>query len=113
MQDQIVVKDYKGRHFKATHQYKADIGNMAAQGYWPISQCWIPGEWSRWDFFWVFLLCFIAIGILFYAYMLVGKPVGILSVTYGLQSDEERKKWKYAAPSTPVASPDDATISSV
>jgi predicted Zn-ribbon and HTH transcriptional regulator len=65
---------------------------MAAQGYFPTSQSWVPGQWGVGAFIIAFLLCFILIGILVVIYMLIVKPDGTLTVTYEWRATSVEEK---------------------
>jgi len=65
--------------------FKDDSEKMAAKGYFPTSQSWVPGSYSCGAFIVALLLCIIFIGILVFIYMLIVKPAGVLSVTYELR----------------------------
>lgn len=62
--------------------YQADAANMAAAGFFPISQSWAPGTYGCGAFLIALLLCVVLIGILVFIYMLIVKPDGTLTVTY-------------------------------
>jgi hypothetical protein len=81
----VFIKTYTGRQGQAMALYQADSIKMAAQGYFPVSQSWVPGAYSGGDFLGALLLCLLLIGILVFIYMLVVKPPGTLSVTYELR----------------------------
>jgi hypothetical protein len=66
--------------------YQADSAKMAAQGYFPTSQIWTPGEYGCATFLLALLLCLVLIGILVFIYMLIVKPDGTLTVTYELRA---------------------------
>ena len=55
---------------------------MAANGYFPSSQSFVPGAWGCGNFIFALILCFLLIGIIALIYMLLVKPDGVLSVTY-------------------------------
>ncbi len=80
--NQVLIKMYTGSQAKATALYQADVTAMAAQGYFPTSQSWVPGTRSASDFIAALFLCFLLIGFLIFLYMLIVPPVGTLSVTY-------------------------------
>ncbi len=87
MQNQIVVKTYKGNQAFATEQFKIDAAKMAGQGYFPTSQSWAPGAYGCSHFLVALLLCLVIIGVMIFIYMLFVKPDGTLSVTYELRSE--------------------------
>jgi hypothetical protein len=78
----VVVKTYWGSQAAATAAFQRDAAKMAAEGYFPTSQVWLPGSYGCGAFLVALLLCIILIGILVFIYMLVVKPEGRLTVTY-------------------------------
>ena len=86
MNEQIVVKTYKGRHAQATAAFQADAAIMAAQGYVPLSQSWAEGAYGCGSFLVALILCVVLIGIVIFIYMLIVKPPGVLTVVYELRS---------------------------
>jgi hypothetical protein len=78
----IIVRTYKGSEAKAITSFQADSVTMAARGYFPTSQSWVPGQWGCGAFLVALLLCLILIGVLIFVYMLVVKPDGTLTVVY-------------------------------
>jgi len=75
------VKTYIGKEATATMNFQADAV-MAAQGYSPVFQSWVPGQWQSRSFIAVLLLCFLIVGIPALVYMLIVTPDGALTVTY-------------------------------
>ncbi len=78
---------YKGSAADALASFRAESMEMAEEGYYPISQCWLPGEYSYWLVALAMLLCLITIGIVFVLWMLLAKPRGTLVVNYELSAD--------------------------
>lgn len=83
---QLVVKTYRGTQETAAKQFEWDAAKMAAQGYQPVSQAYLPGTWGAGSFILALLLCVVLIGIVVFVYMLLVKPHGTLSVTYELRA---------------------------
>lgn len=93
-QRQVIIKTYSGSQAEATMRFQADAIEMAANGYFPTSQSWAPGQWKPVAFILVLVVCFfllsygfpslfvIGIGILAFIFMLIIKPKGSLAVTY-------------------------------
>jgi hypothetical protein len=81
-QPQVIIKTYTGSQESATARFQADSVEMAAQGYFPTSQSWAPGQYGCGAFIIALLLCIILIGILVFIFMLIVKPNGTLTVTY-------------------------------
>ncbi len=80
--EQTIVKTYQGREQAATQAFKIDAAAMAAKGYRPTSQQYVPGSYGCGSFILAALLCFVLIGIIVFIYMLLVKPAGVLTVTY-------------------------------
>ena len=45
-QPQVIIKTYTGSQESATARFQADSVEMAAQGYFPTSQSWAPGQYG-------------------------------------------------------------------
>ena len=90
MQKQILIKTYKGNQQQAMEAFQTDASKMAVQGYFPVSQTWVPGSYGCGAFLIALLLCFIIIGVLVFIYMLIVKPAGTLSVTYELNTSTRK-----------------------
>jgi hypothetical protein len=86
MNQQIVVKTYRGTEAEAIAAFQRDAPLMSQQGYYPISQTWTPGEWHPGCFLAALALCLLCIGIIVFFYMLIVKPPGTLAVTYQFRS---------------------------
>ena len=76
------VKTYAGDQQEAIASFQQDAPALAAKGYFPISQNYIPGRYGIGAFVFALLLCFALVGILVFIYMLIVAPKGVLSVTY-------------------------------
>jgi hypothetical protein len=83
--EQIIVKTYMGSQAQATMSFQADAMRMAAQGYFPMFQSWVPGRWRPRAFIAAVLLCLLIVGIPALIYMLIVTPEGALTVTYGFR----------------------------
>jgi hypothetical protein len=83
----VLVRTYVGSFAQTAAAFQADAGSMAQGGYYPVAQSYEPGNWSGATVILALLLCLIAIGILFVAYMLVVRPDGALIVTYQFRRD--------------------------
>jgi hypothetical protein len=88
-QNPVIIRTYKGSQGGAQASYQADAARMAAEGYFPTSQNWTPGEYGCGSFLVALLLCFILIGFIIFVYMLIVKPDGTLTVTYELRAISE------------------------
>jgi hypothetical protein len=80
----IFIRSYGGRyHEDLISAFHADAELLLAQGYEPVGQHYVDGEWSIWRALAAtLLLAVFFIGALFWAQMLVQRPVGTLTVTY-------------------------------
>jgi hypothetical protein len=79
----VVVRSYRAKtQEQAAQLFQADSAQMAAAGYYPVSQSWAPGQWGCGAFLIALLLAIVLIGILIFIYLLVVKPDGTLTVTY-------------------------------
>ena len=83
---QVIVRRYIGSQDGAMETFQSDSARMAAEGYFPTSQVWTPGEYGCGAFLVALLLCFVLVGILIFIYMLIVKPDGTLTVTYELSA---------------------------
>ena len=84
---QTIIKTYKGSQTEATKLFQVDSIEMAAKGYFPVAQSWAPGQWGCQAFLVAFLLSLLLIGLIVFIYMLIVKPDGALTVTYGRRVD--------------------------
>ena len=79
----IVVRTYRARsQEEAAQLFQADAGQMAAAGYYPVSQSWAQGQWGCGAFLISILLWIVIIGVFIFLYLLIVKPDGTLTVTY-------------------------------
>ena len=79
------VRSYRGStQAQAISHFNDDSEVLAKAGYVPTAQSWAPGQWSGADFLGALLLCLLLIGILVFIYMIIVKPAGTLTVTYGI-----------------------------
>jgi hypothetical protein len=101
-----LVRVYRGaQQSDVVRAFQRDAAELAKSGYQPMSQSWAAGQWGCGGFLIALLLCFVLIGFLVFVYMLVVRPAGTLTVTYGSQAA--------AAPATTyVAQPETAPTSS-
>lgn len=79
---EVLVKTYKGSQDEATKLFQEDARALAARGYFPTSQTYVPGSYGCGAFLLALILCIALIGILILIYMLLVKPDGVLSVSY-------------------------------
>lgn len=78
----ILVRTYRGNQRDAARLMQKDAGDLSQQGYRIVGQTYAPGGYSPAAFIVALLLCLFLIGILIFAYMLIVKPAGTLTVTY-------------------------------
>lgn len=99
----IVVRSYEGRNYEdLIESFHRDAELMLAEGYEPVGQHYLDGEWGLGRIVISTLLIPLAVGILAWALMLVMHPVGTLTVTYIDRGDPQ---------GTPaVDKPDGATL---
>jgi len=83
----VLVRTYVGGFTQTAASLQADAGYMAQGGYYPVAQSYEPGNWNSGTVILALVLCLIAIGIPFVAYMLVVRPDGALIVTYQFRPD--------------------------
>ena len=83
----ILMMTYKGSAAGALASFQSESREMAEKGYYPISQCWLPGEYSYGLVVVAMLLCLISIGFVLVLWMLLAKPRGTLVVNYQLSPD--------------------------
>ncbi|MBY0429328.1 MAG: hypothetical protein K2Q32_08930 [Alphaproteobacteria bacterium] len=89
----IIIKNYTGTPDDVGGIYQADAIKMAAQGYSPAMQSWIPSNWKTSQFLLALLLCLIIVGTIILVYMLIIKPShGTLCVTYKKDAASEYRK---------------------
>lgn len=84
MADEVVVRTYTGQGpGDAALLYARDAPNMAAEGWVPMSQVWVTGEWPT--SLWVLssVLVLVGIGIVMLFALALIKPTRTLLVTYG------------------------------
>jgi len=84
MADEVMLRSYTGEtQQEAAVLYAEDAPNAAADGWMPISQVWLAGEWPT--SYWIIatVLVFVGIGIVFLFLLAVFKPDRTLLVTYG------------------------------
>ena len=90
--DKVVVKNYVGKQARATELYKNDVLTMAKKDYTPISQNWAQGQHGCGQFLLAACLIPVAgLGLLYFAYLIIVKPDGTLSVTYELNETSDTK----------------------
>lgn len=83
-----IVRTYRGTEAQAIAAFQTDAVKMGALGYYPTTQAWAAGTYGCGAFLGALLLCFLLVGVLIFVYMLIVKPPGTLTVTYGLRERE-------------------------
>ena len=82
------IKQYEGKQEVALAQYQADTNLMTAQGYFPVSQNWVP---SKRVFLCVIgiILIPLGVGVLILLLLLFTQPKGYLNVTYAYREKKQ------------------------
>lgn len=81
----IFIRGYRGgnSYEDLIETFHRDAVLLLGQGYSPAGQHYVDGEWSIWRaVLATILIPFFFIGLLFWAQMLVHRPIGTLTVTY-------------------------------
>ena len=82
--EQTIVRTYKGKQQADTlRDFNREAPLLAQAGYEPTSQSWAPGQWGAGAFIVALLLCFLLVGIFIFLYLLIVRPEGTQSVTFG------------------------------
>jgi len=85
---EILVRTYSGvDRADAAARYGADAPLLADEGWVPVTQVWVPGEWSTGQYLLAFLLVPLIIGIGLLVLFAVVKPTRTLMVTYQRPDD--------------------------
>jgi hypothetical protein len=86
----IFIRGYRGGNsYEALIEaFHADAVLLLAQGYEPSGQHYVEGEWSVSRALVATLLIPFLVGLLFWAQMLVQRPIGTLTVTYVRQGSK-------------------------
>lgn len=82
MENDILVKTYKGSEATAIVASERDAIFLKTQGYYPIAQSYQKGQWGIGAFIFALILCVILIGVIALIYMVIVKPNGTLTVRY-------------------------------
>ncbi|MBE3667159.1 hypothetical protein BOO35_19035 [Vibrio navarrensis] len=82
MENDILVKTYKGSEATAIVASERDAIFLKTQGYYPIAQSYQQGQWGIGAFIFALILCVILIGVIALIYMVIVKPDGTLTVRY-------------------------------
>jgi len=92
----VVTRTYRGKPEEIEAIRRADADSLAARGYYPKSQNYVPGSWGAgaWVLGVVLILLF-GLGLLVLIYLVAVKPPGTLSVIY--ERVEQRPADKPAA----------------
>lgn len=83
----VILREYRGRQQKdANAAFARDAAALAADGYFPTTQSWAPGQWGCGAYLLGLLaILLFGIGLLVILYLIVVKPAGTLTVTYELR----------------------------
>jgi hypothetical protein len=80
---EVMVRSYGGEsQWEAAGYYAEEVPRLAADGWVPVAQVWVAGEWpmSAWVASTVLIIA--GIGIVLLAVLAIYKPVRTLMVTY-------------------------------
>jgi hypothetical protein len=88
---QVVLKTYSGSKATAMKLFQQDSVEMAQEGFFPTSQVWTPGRYSRSKVAVALWLCLVGVGVFILLYMVIAGPDGVLTVTYELVSEKAVK----------------------
>jgi len=93
LSEPVITRSYHGSPEAIESQRKGDAAVLAAKGYYPKAQNFVPGSWGggAWILA-VALILFFGLGLLILIYLVAVKPPGTLSVIY------ERTQWHSAGP---------------
>ena len=81
--DPVLVRTYVGTDLKdVVAAYYRDARELAADGYEPVSQVYVHGEWNFVEVVVSVVACLILIGFPLVIRLLATRPVGSLVVTY-------------------------------
>lgn len=78
----LVVRSYHGSQAHAAALMQNEALLMAQHGYRVVAQSYAPGQWGAVAFLVALVLCLALVGFLIFAYLLIVKPAGTLTVTY-------------------------------
>ena len=99
----VLTRVYRGSPTAAGLAFQRDAAALAASGYAPAGQQYVPGSWGGRAFaLGVLLILALGLGLLVLGYLIVVKPAGQLTVWYQLRAPA------YAVPDRqvfPVAAP--------
>lgn len=91
MEDDVIVRKYKGNEARVDKDFKYEVAIYAERGYEPTSKDWVPGAYGCGSFLVALVLCFVLVGILIFIYMMIVKPAGTLTVTFEPVKSEDLK----------------------
>jgi len=102
---QVEVRRYRGNENRAYAAFEADARTMAAAGWFPTTQSYVPGTWGCGAWLLAFILLIFVIGIIVLAYMIVARPDGELVVTYEYRGPALRTELSSAATRSAMGEP--------
>lgn len=90
----IFIRGYRGgdSYEALIEAFHTDAVLLLSQGYEPAGQHYIDGRWSLWRALGATLLIPVFVGLLFWAQMLVQRPIGTLTVTYVRQAPSSNRR---------------------
>ena len=79
----VLVRRYRGRSDDAViEEFQRDAAQLFGQGWAPVGQTYVPGQWGLCMVIPAILLVLVLVGILLCLRLLLTRPAGSLIVTY-------------------------------
>jgi hypothetical protein len=79
----VVIRGYRGGTYPdLVESFHRDAQLMLIQGYEPVGQHYVEGQWSYAMALAATVLLVFIVGVFLWAYLLVKRPTGVLTVTY-------------------------------
>jgi len=97
----VLTRTYAGKPNEVEVLRAADAEALEGRGYFPSSQSYIEGRWSRGAWVMAFLALTFLLGILILAYMIAVKPAGTLTVIYERRLRSRAVSSAAAVPASP------------
>jgi hypothetical protein len=80
-----LTRVYYGKPDEAYDHMAEDAAELAKDGYVPILQNYVPGQWSCGQWVGAFFLMVLLVGFIILVYMAINRPAGTLTVVYELR----------------------------
>jgi hypothetical protein len=85
---EVMVRTYAGENqHHAAVLFAEDAPRVAADGWTPVGQVWVAGEWTTSAWIGATLLVIVGVGLVILAVLALYKPVRTLMVTYVREGD--------------------------